>query len=134
MTIEGIKKRAKKIKKATPGMTHTVALEAAAKEAGWSSYRNALDNLGPAEPRKRRPLFMVNTYEMVDGAQSTTGTLLALSADTLEEAMEWLPEEFSDRVHVDINYLSDAEVIENYPVYPMKNGEKALEKLKSLLK
>lgn len=43
-TLEGIKRTAKRIKKAE-GITHTQALEKAAKLAGYQNYRHALNTL-----------------------------------------------------------------------------------------
>lgn len=45
-TIEGLKRRAKKLKRAL-GITHTAALDEVAKRAGYANYLHALKELRP---------------------------------------------------------------------------------------
>lgn len=41
ITLDGMKRQAKKLKKAVPGVTHTQALEEIARNHGYSSYHEA---------------------------------------------------------------------------------------------
>jgi hypothetical protein len=53
-TIESLKRRAKEIRKASPGMLHGQALEQAAKEAGFRSY-GAFRSAAGDKPMKAKP-------------------------------------------------------------------------------
>lgn len=47
VTLDGMKRQAKKLKKAVPGVTHTQALEEIARNHGYSSYHEAQKVLRP---------------------------------------------------------------------------------------